>query len=123
MSLSLSGVLACLFLEFLNSGHFKFMTPRNSNYFRHTDDILLIYPRNNDVTKITDRLYNFEPNINFTYELENNNTLPFLKILLINHNKLEYKVHHISANKNDHIHFYSHHNTKIKGGIIFFFLP
>ena len=38
---------------------------------------------------------------------ETNNTLPFLDILLINvNNKLEFKVHQKSTNKNDHIHFY-----------------
>ena len=45
--------------------------------------------------------------LTFTDELENNNTLPFLDILLINNNnKLEFKVHHKSTDENDHIHFY-----------------
>ena len=48
-----------------------------------------------------DRLNNIEPII-----LENNNNLSFLDILLINNNnKLEFKVHHKSTYKNDHMHF------------------
>ena len=46
-----------------------------------------MYPRTNDFAKITDRLNNIEPTIDFTYELENNNNnLSFLNILLINNN-------------------------------------
>ena len=56
-----------------------------------------------------DRLINIKLTIDFTYELENE----ILGILLINDNKLEYKVHHKSTNKNDQIYFDSH-NTKIK---------
>ena len=51
--------------------------------------------------KIMDRLNNIELTIDFTYKLKNNNTLPFLDILLINnYNELEFKVHHNSTNKN-----------------------
>ena len=55
----------------------------------------------------------------FTYELESNNTLPFLNILLIrNINKLEFKVYHKPTSNNDHIHFYSHHNNNTKRGVV-----
>ena len=36
----------------------------------------------------------------------------------MNNNRLEIKIHHKSINENDNIHFYSHHSTKIKSGII-----
>ena len=50
-----------------------------------------------------DRLNDIEP----TYERETNYTLDFLNIFLINNwNKLEFKLHDKSTNKNDHIHFY-----------------
>ena len=42
-----------------------------------------------------------ESTIDFTYERETNNTF-ILDILLINNNKLEYKYHHKSINKNNH---------------------
>ena len=61
-------------------------------------------------------------NFKFTYELEYNYTLPFLEILLIrNINKLEFKVYRKPTCKNDHIHFYSHHNNNSKRGIIIVF--
>ena len=40
-----------------------------------------------------------------------------------NNSRLEFKVYHKPMSKNDRIHFYSHHNTKIKSGILIgFFL-
>ena len=45
-----------------------------------------------------DRLNNIEPNIDFTYEQEVNNTLLFFDILQINNNnELKFKVHHKST--------------------------
>ena len=59
-----SRILAFFFLEFLKSGLFQFVIPQDSDYC--IDDILFIYPQNNDSTKITDRLNNVEPTIDFT---------------------------------------------------------
>ena len=39
------------------------------------------------ITQVTDRLTNIELTLYFTYELGNNNTLPFLYILLIDNYK------------------------------------
>ena len=115
----LSGILACLFLEFLESGHFKFIIPKDFNYLCYIDDILFIYSWNNDLIKIMDWLNNIESSVDFAYKLENNNTLLFLNISRIsNDNNLEIKVYYKSTNKNDYVHFYLHHNTKIKREII-----
>ena len=124
MGSPLSGVLACIYLEFLESGPFKYIIPNTAHYFSYIDDILLIYAQDLDLYRITDRLNNVEPFIKFTYELEYNSTQPFLDILLIrNINKLEFKVYCKTTCKNGHIHFYSHHNNNTKRGIIIGFLP
>ena len=47
-----------------------------------------MYPRNNDLTKITDGQNKIDTIINFTYELETKKTWPFLNILQIDNNKL-----------------------------------
>ena len=44
----LSGVLACIYLEFLESDPFKYITPNNARYIRYIDDIQLIYPQDLD---------------------------------------------------------------------------
>ena len=119
MGSSLSGVLACIYLEFLQSGPFKHIIPNTAHYFRYIDDILFIYPQDLELNSITDKLNNVEPSLKFTHELEYNCTLPFLDILLIrNINKLEFKFYRKTTCKNDHIHFYSHHNNNTKRGII-----
>ena len=62
---------------------------------------------------------NIEPSIKFIYEHEYNNTQPFVDIWVIrNINKLEFKVYRKPTCKNDHYHFYSHHNKNTKRGII-----
>ena len=115
MGSPLSGVLACIYLEFLESGPFTYIFPNTAHYFRNRRHPT--YPQDLYLHSITDRLNNVEPSIKFTYELESNNTLPFLDILLIrNINKLKYKVYHKPTFKNDHIQFYSHHNNNTKRG-------
>ena len=119
MGSPLSGILACIDLEFLESGHFKYIIPNTAYYFRYIDDILLICPQNLELHSITDRLNNVEPSLKFIYELEYNYTRLFLDILLIRKiNKLESKVYRKPTCKNDHIHFYSHHHNNTKRGII-----
>ena len=41
----LSDVLACLFLEFLESGPFKYRLRINTTYFKYIDDILIFLPK------------------------------------------------------------------------------
>ena len=74
---TLSGVLASTYLEFVESGLFKYIIPNTARCFRYIDDILLIYLQDLDLHSITDRLNNVEPSIKFTYELEFNNTQLF----------------------------------------------
>ena len=66
MGSPLHGVLACISLEFLEFGPFKYIIPRNSGYFQYINDILLIYPQELNSVKITDRSKNLEPSIKFT---------------------------------------------------------
>ena len=119
MGSPISPVLACLYLEFLESGSFNKILPRTSTYLRYIDDVLIIYPRRTKIDELVNKLNNVEPSIKFTYELENNNNLPFLDTLLHRENdKIQRSVYRKPTYKNDIIHFYSHHTEKIKSGII-----
>ena len=124
MGSPISGVLAYIYLEFIESGPFKYIILNTARYFGYIDNILLIYTQDLYLHSITDRLNNVEPSIKFTYELESNCTLPFLDILVIrNINKLEFLVYRKPTCKNIHIHVYSYHNNNTKRGIIIgFFL-
>ena len=119
MGSPLSGVLACLFLEFLEAGPFINILPKNSLYLRYIDDILLICPQRTDIEKLTTNLNKIEDTINFTHEEEINNTLPFLDVMI--HRKtpnLEFSVYRKPTYKNDLLHYFSHHDKKIKRGMI-----
>ena len=82
MGSPISPVLACLYLEFLESESFNKILPRTSTYLRYIDDVLLIYPRRTKLEELVNKLNNVEPSIKFTYELEVNNNLPFIDTLL-----------------------------------------
>ena len=71
------------------------------------------------IEEIAEKLNNFEPSINFTHEKESNNTIPFQDILIIkSHNNSTFKVYCKPTNKNNYVHFYSHHHNKIKTCLI-----
>ena len=119
MGSPLSGVIACLFLEFLEAGPFKNILPKNSTFLRYIDDTILICNNRENLISLVERLNEVEPSIEFTLEEEENGKLPFLDVLIIkNNNKLSFKVYRKPTNKNDMIHFYSHHNTKVKRGVL-----
>ena len=113
----LSGILACLYLEFLEFQPFKHILPNDIQYFRYIDNILNIYPKEHNIPQIVLKLNQVEPSINFTYQLKKNNSLPFLNTLLIN-NKSELKVYHKINNKNGCIYIYSNYSNKTKSGIL-----
>ena len=54
MGTSLSGVLACLFLEILEFGPFKCRLPSHTIYFRYIDDILIFLPQNIKIEEIAE---------------------------------------------------------------------
>ena len=113
-----SGILAHQFLEFLDSGPSKYRLPSHTTYFRYIDYIIFLL-QNIKIEEIAGKLNNVEPPINFIYEKECNNTLPFLDILIIKSpNSLTFKVYREPTIKNDYTHFFSHHNDKIKTGLI-----
>ena len=121
MGFSLSYVLDCFFQEFLESKPFEYILPNDSHYFRYIDNVLIIYPNKYNIHFITNKLNQTEPTINFIYELEKkqNNSLPFLNILLINNsNKLKFRVYQKANSKNDYINFYSNNINKIKSSIL-----
>ena len=72
----LSRVLACLFLEILESGSFEFKLPSNTTYFRNIDVILIFLHQNIRIKEIAEKLNNVEPSINLTNEKKkSNNTI------------------------------------------------
>ena len=119
MGSPLSGAIACLYLEFLETGPLKDALPKNSTYLRYIDDTLLICPTRTNIEKLVQNLNKIDDNIQFTHEEENNNSLPFLDIMIHRTNDgLQYSVYRKPTFKNDLIHYYSHHDVNIKSGTL-----
>ena len=119
MGSPLSGILACLFLEALETESFRHIIPEGTIYFRYVDDALIIYPRNTDLSHLVTQLNKVEPCIRLTFESEVDNYLPFLDIRLHNNTSgLLFSVYRKPTCKNDLIHFFSHHHNKIKSGVV-----
>ena len=76
----LCGVLACLYLEVLESQPFKQILPNDTQYFRYIDSILIIYPKEHIIPSIVEKLNQVETRFNFTFELAKNNSSPVLYI-------------------------------------------
>ena len=57
----LNGVLASLFLIFLESGSFNYRVAINTTYFRYIDDILIFLPQNIKTEEITEKINNVDP--------------------------------------------------------------
>lgn len=70
MGSPLSGMMACIFLEFLESGSSQNILPKQWTPFRYIDDTLLIYPRDTVLPDLAHKLNKIEHTIEFTYEIE-----------------------------------------------------
>nr|XP_053626641.1 uncharacterized protein LOC128684471 [Cherax quadricarinatus] len=124
MGSPLNAVLVNPYMEHLEAERFSTIIPSSVTWLRYVDDILLITPRHFNVQALQDKLNQVEPLIQFTLEEEVDNTLPFLDVLLCKaDHELRFKVYRKPTNQNDLLHFYSHHGTKTKRGVIIgFFL-
>ena len=74
------------------------VTDNIAHWRRYVDDTFL-FIKKGYVEHVLARLNSFHKNIQFTYELENQNKLPFLDVLLIRRgNKIETTVYRKSTN-------------------------
>ena len=51
-------------------------------YRRYVDDTFCLFNRRDDVDRFLQHINSFHPDIKFTFEIEENNTLPFLDVLV-----------------------------------------
>ena len=124
MGSPLSGPLACMYLEILEAGPYKNILPQECTYLRYIDDVLLICPTRTNIQSLTEKLNKIDKHIQFTYEEEENESLPFLDVRIKREpTQLTFSVYRKPTYKNDLIHFHSHHDSTIKmSTVIGFFL-
>lgn len=118
MGSPLGAVLACVFLEFLESGSFRNILLQKCSYFRYIGDILITYLHEAILSDLANRFNSIE---HFTFEAENDNVLHFLDIM-IRRTSLQLMAYITSNNKNGVRKYYSHHCSRINPGIIYWIL-
>ena len=98
---------------FLNHMEHKYLSPTNnlipSYYKRYVDDTFLLFNNTNDAHTFFDYINTIHPNLRFTMETENNNSLSFLDTLITRtHNSFETSVYRKATFTGQGCHFYSH---------------
>ena len=123
MGSPLSPVAACLYIEMLEKEHFKQILGTETIWYRYIDDVLVIVPQETHLKVKLEQLNAVERRIQFTLEVENEGSLPFLDIMIVkSENILKYKVYRKTSNREDYIHYFSAHNERVKSGLVIGFL-
>ena len=115
----LSALLANIYMEFFERDILKKInTHLDLIWYRYVDDIFICWPDHSDINRFVSDLNNLVPTIKFTLERENNNTLPFLDILIHRiDRKFKFEVYRKPTNINSFIHNFSNHEKKIKRSV------
>ena len=124
MGSSLSPILANIYMEF-----FEVSLLPNINvtgikvilWKRYVDDIfaLLKLTDEDSLNEFLSILNSKEPSIKFTVEKSQNNTLPFLDVLVEREQaNFKTKVYRKSTHTNAYIHYFSHHSNNIKKEVV-----
>ena len=118
MGSPLGPVLAGIFMVELETRIIPTVTDNISHWTRYVDDTFA-FIKKGYVGHVLVRLNSFHKNIQFTYELENQNKLPFLDVLLIRRgNKIETTVYRKSTNNDIYLNWGSFAPVTLKRGTL-----
>ena len=122
MGSPLSPILANIFLEFYERDKLSSVLDFDRNtWLRYVDDVFVILPNTTNIPQLIEQINSLHPSIQFTFEQEQNLSLPFLDIHVIknqNNHRFNFKVYRKPTNSNSYIHYFSHHSNQIKLGTI-----
>ena len=83
MGSSLSPVIANIFMEHFETTALQTLSQRPSLWFRYVDDTFVIWPHSRrDLDHFLAHINQHHPSIKFTMETEQNNSIPFLDVLV-----------------------------------------
>ena len=85
-------------------------------WYRYVDDVFAVFQGNEtEIKKFVSEINNLHQNITFTYELETNNSLPFLDLKVHrNLNNISFEIHHKNTSTDHIIPYDSYHPTTQK---------
>lgn len=114
----LSPVLSILYMEFFETRILNSILPEKAKWYRYVDDVLCLWPCDENLDNFLSLLNNLVPTINFTVELENDCSLPFLdcRIHRID-KKFKFSIFRKPTNICSYVHYYSAHHSTIKQSV------
>ena len=114
----LSPVLSNLYMEFFETKFLINILPHNAKWLRYVDDVLCLWPCNENLDSFLFRLNNLVPSIKFTLEREIESKIPFLDVLIYRTgHTFKYSVYRKPTNVESYIHFYSSHPISVKKSV------
>ncbi|XP_076029167.1 uncharacterized protein LOC143018013 [Oratosquilla oratoria] len=111
----LSPVLSNLYMEFFETKILSKIIPPNITWMRYIDDILCLWPIQDNVNDFLCKLNNLVSSIKFTVEIEKEGVLPFLDCNIYRReSELKFSVYRKPTNVCSYIHYYSSHPDGVK---------
>ena len=118
MGSPLGPVLSGIFMVKLENSLVPTLNESMTLWQRFVDDTIS-FVKNDSIAYVLDQLNSFHEQIQFTYEVEHNNKLPFLDVLLIkNANKIDTTVYRKPANTDVYLNWDTHAPTTLKRGTL-----
>ena len=118
----LSPILANIFLEFYERDKLSTILDINTiTWLRYVDDVFAVVPNTTNFDHLLEQINSLHSSIQFTFELEHNNSLPFLDTLVIKdliNSRFIFQVYRKPTHSNAYIHSFSHHSLQVKMGTI-----
>ena len=119
MGAPFSATLANIFMELFEIKLLPRILLPCIKWFRYVDDVLAIFPINCDPILFLTDLNNLHPSIQFSIELETNNSISFLDMEIFNINGfLSFNIFKKPTHINSYIHSFSSHSSSTKRGVI-----
>ena len=118
MGSPLGPVLSGIFMVKLENSLVPTLNESMTLWQRFVDDTIS-FVKNDSIAYVLDQLNSFHEQIQFTYEVEHNNKLPFLDVLLIkNANKIDTTVYRKPTNTDVYLNWNTHAPTTWKRGTL-----
>ena len=110
-----SPIVSNLYMEFFEKKLLPAKLPSNVKWFRYVDDVLCLWPIEHNLEQLMVELNSLVPTIQFTHEIETENSLPFLDVKIIRESqRFKYKVYRKPTNICAYTHMYSNHAKNVK---------
>ena len=113
MGSPLSPIVANLYMEYLEKKAIDSSTLKPRDWKRYMDDTNIIWPHGREsLDMFLTHLNNHSDHIKFTMETQENNSLPFLDVLLTKKTdgSLSHQVYHKKTHTDRYLHAESHHH-------------